>query len=123
MGRKSKRQLAKEEYKKYETEWLKTHDENTVNKKYATKVILHCREELQIEDTSNYFIASLLAGALYSKNEGTDFYKGDLLRLYEVMPKDKVDTYVYGKFENDDDRMAANFKYNELEYVNKYRFK
>lgn len=126
MGRKTKRQLAKEEYERYESEWLKTHDKTAVDDRYAVQVALHCEGfktgELRTEDTSNYYLASLLACALYSKNEGTDFYRADLARLYEVMPKDKVDMYVFGGFENEElDRMTVSYKYNELEYVKKHR--
>lgn len=122
MGRKTKKQLAKEEYERYEAEWLNTHNKNEVNNEYAIQVALHCKRigELQTEDTSNYYLASLLACALYSINEETEFYQGYLAQLYEVIPKDKVDIYAFGGIA-ENDQTAANLKYNELEYVEKYR--
>ena len=38
-----------------------------------------------------------------------------------MLPKDKVDKYVYGRFENEGDYEAMNWKYNELEFVDKFR--
>lgn len=66
-------------------------------------------------------ILTLLAGALYSYNEHTSFCKSYLKELYRVLPKDKVDIYVSGRFVNKDDPQAMNYKYNEMEFVAKYR--
>ena len=41
--------------------------------------------------------------------------------LYQVLPKEKVDAYVFGRFENENDRVVINCKYDELEFVAKYR--
>jgi len=128
---KSYRAIAKEKYEAFEAEWLKTHDEDVVCADYFLDVNLKVNELpksrngkpifLHIEDASNYYIASLLAGAVYSRNEGTGFYLDYLDDLYKVLPKDKVDKYVYGDFESEGDYEAINWKYNELEFVDKFR--
>lgn len=121
MGRKTNRQKAKEAYEQYEKEYLETHSKNVVDNEYAIWAGLHCGAHLNITDTSNYFIASKLACALYSYNEGTTFYKTYISELYQVLPKEKVDAYVFGRFESKNDRIAMNWKYDELEFVAKYR--
>lgn len=121
MGRKSNRQKAKEEYEKYEQEYLESHSKDVVDNEYAIWCSLACGHDLNIEDTSNYFIASKLACALYSYNEGTSFYHSYMSELYQVLPKELVDAYVFGGREHKNDRLAINFKYDELEFVEKYR--
>ena len=128
------RQMAKEEYEKYEMEFMKNHNfENTplnnyVNGKYYINCNLHIglnssdrQNHLDIRDTSDFYIACGLAEALYSINDGTDFYKGIMEDLYKVLPKEKVDAYVFGRFENETDTKTMNFLYDELEVVQKYR--
>ena len=121
MSRKSNRQKAKEKYEQYEKEYLESHSKDVVDNEYAIWASLHCGADLDITDTSNYFIASKLACALYSYNEDTSFYKTYMSELYQVLPKEKVDAYVFGRFENENDRVVINCKYDELEVVAKYR--
>lgn len=121
MSGKSNREIGKSQYQAYEKKWLETHSKDVVDKSYCVECRLHCKNYIDIEDTSNYFVASVLACALYSKNDGTDFFESYLDDLYQVLPKDKVDAYVYGGRENESDTKPINYKYNELDFVNKFR--
>lgn len=126
MGRKTKKQKAHELYEEFEKEWLKTHDEDRVDLDYAIQVAIHvslvCDCLLDITKTSDYYVASILANALYSYNDETSFYKSYKEELYHVLPKEKVDKYIYGRFDDFADGQALNVKYNELEFVEKYKF-
>ena len=123
MGRKTNKQKAQERYVEFEKEWLKTHSKDQVDLDYAIQVSLACKRLFDIAETSDYYVASLLANALYSYNDETSFYKSYKEELYQVLPKEKVDGYIYGRFEDFDDCRAMNVKYNELEFVEKYRIK